>query len=257
MGGSIYSETKMKEQNKIYQLRKRIVDIESFDQADWIAIGDLTDCQHIIEHHPRLLRALGFSDPDYPAAVAAVLKSMNSYHPSSINDVIAFLDENFPEPNKISVSTAISHSKKTVIFTPSVFELPDGNVEEDLVSVMMPFSGFDDVHQGIIKACNGAGFRCQRADDIWEHSTILQDIFSLIYRSSIVIADFSGRNPNVMYEVGVAHTLGKIVVPISQNLEHIPSDLQGHRIQLYLKNGEGISELTAKLTDKLRTIKIS
>jgi hypothetical protein len=241
-------------QQKIYQLRKRIVAIDDFNQADWIAIGDLTDCQYIIENHPRLLRSLGFNDRDYPQAVAEVLRRMFNSHPKSLDDVTDFLDNNYPVANTISVSTAPTQSTTSIVFTPSIFQIPETEVENDLVSVMMPFSGFDDVHQGIIRACNNAGYRCQRADDIWEHATILQDIFSLIYRSKIVIADFSGRNPNVMYEVGIAHTLGKIVIPISQTLEHIPSDLQGHRIQQYLKNSEGINSLERNLTDKLNHI---
>ncbi|HCE2170221.1 TPA: hypothetical protein NGT30_004281 [Vibrio parahaemolyticus] len=239
---------------KIYALRKRIVAIKEFDQADWISIGDITDCQHIIENHPRLLKALGFGDPDYPSAVADVLKSMFTYHRASLDDVIVFLDQNFPLSDRVSVSTAPTQSTKSIVFTPSIFQIPSSEVENDLVSIMMPFAGFDDVHQGLIRACQQAGYRCQRADDIWEHATILQDIFSLIYRSKIVIADFSGRNPNVMYEVGIAHTLGKIVIPISQTLEHIPSDLHGHRVQLYLKNGEGIDTLVSALASKLRNI---
>ncbi|HHG3252317.1 TPA: hypothetical protein ACPVYB_004510 [Vibrio parahaemolyticus] len=243
-----------KHQQKIYALRKRIVAIEAFDQADWITIGDATDCQHIIENHPRLLRSLRFGDDDYPAAVGDVLKSMFTYHRNSLDDVTSFLDSNYPLINNVSVSTAPTESTKSIVFTPNIFQIPSTEVESDLVSIMMPFAGFDDVHQGIVRACAQAGYRCQRADDIWDHSTILQDIFSLIYRSKIVIADFSGRNPNVMYEVGVAHTLGKIVIPISQTLEHIPSDLQGHRIQTYLKNGEGIDKLETALTTKLRSI---
>lgn len=241
-------------QQKIYELRKRIVAIQEFNQADWITIGDLTDCQHIIETHPRLLRALGFGDPDYPSAVASVLKSMFTYHQHSLDDISEFLDQNYPEPNRVSVSTAPTQSTKSIVFTPSIFQIPSSEIESDLVSIMMPFAGFDDVHQGLVRACQQAGYRCQRADDIWEHATILQDIFSLIYRSKIVIADFSGRNPNVMYEVGIAHTLGKIVIPISQTLEHIPSDLHGHRVQLYLKNGEGIDTLVTALSSKLKNI---
>ncbi|MEZ9042657.1 hypothetical protein [Vibrio sp. 10N.247.311.47] len=239
---------------KIYALRKRIVAINTFDQADWITIGDTTDCQHIIENHPRLLRSLSFGDPDYPTAVGDVLKSMFTYHRNSLDDITSFLDRNYPLTGKVSVSTAPTESTKSIVFTPNIFQIPSSEVENDLVSIMMPFAGFDDVHQGIVRACKQAGYRSQRADDIWEHSTILQDIFSLIYRSKIVIADFSGRNPNVMYEVGIAHTLGKIVIPISQTLEHIPSDLHGHRIQTYLKNGEGIDTLQSALTAKLRSI---
>ena len=241
-------------QQKIYALRKRIVAIEGFDQADWITIGDATDCQHIIENHPRLLRALNFGDPDYPSAVGDVLKSMFTYHRNSLDDVTYFLDINHPLTNNVSVSTAPTESTKSIVITPNIYQIPGTEVESDLVSIMMPFAGFDDVHQGIVRACEQAGYRCQRADDIWEHSTILQDIFSLIYRSKIIIADFSGRNPNVMYEVGIAHTLGKIVIPISQTLEHIPSDLHGHRIQTYLKNGEGIDSLEPALAAKLRSI---
>lgn len=243
-----------KHQQKIYDLRKRIVAIEGFDQADWITIGDATDCQHIIENHPRLLRAMSFGDSDYPTAVGDVLKSMFTYHRDSLDDVTSFLDRNYPLANIVSVSTAPTESTKYIVFTPSIFQIPSTEVENDLVSIMMPFAGFDDVHQGIVRACKQAGYRCQRADDIWEHSTILQDIFSLIYRSKVVIADFSGRNSNVMYEVGIAHTLGKIVIPISQTLEHIPSDLQGHRIQTYLKNGEGIDNLVSALASKLKSI---
>ncbi len=175
---------------KIYALRKRIVAIEDFDQADWSTIGDSTDCQHIIENHPRLLRSLRFGDPDYPTAVGDVLKSMFTYHRNSLDDVTNFLDKNYPLTDKVSVSTAPTESTKSIVFTPNIFQIPSTEVESDLVSIMMPFSGFDDVHQGIIRACEHAGYRCQRADDIWEHSTILQDIFSLIYRSKIVIADF-------------------------------------------------------------------
>ncbi|MCL1084436.1 hypothetical protein [Shewanella psychromarinicola] len=149
-------------QQKIYGLRKRIVAIDSFDQADWIAIGDRTDCQHIIENHPRLLRSLDFGDTDYPSAVGAVLKSMYTYQRHAIDDVISFLDEHFPEPNTVSVSTSPTSSTKKVFFIPTIFELPDSEVESDLVSIMMPFAGFDGVHQGIIKACTNAGYRCQR-----------------------------------------------------------------------------------------------
>ncbi|MCT7486360.1 hypothetical protein N5T98_04880 [Aliarcobacter cryaerophilus] len=70
---------------------------------------------------------------------------------------------------------------------------------------------------------------CKRADDIWEDHTFIQDIFSLIYKSKIVIVDFTGKNPNVMYETGIAHTLGKIVI---QNL----ADIQHHRTYPIVKD---------------------
>jgi hypothetical protein len=73
-----------------------------------------------------------------------------------------------------------------------------------------------------------------RADDIWDENEILQDIFSLIYRSSIVVCDFTQQNPNVFYEAGIAHTLGRSVVPISQNEHDVPFDLKHHRYLKYV-----------------------
>lgn len=94
-------------------------------------------------------------------------------------------------------------------------------------------------------ACKSAGFRCLRAADIRENSVIVQDIFSLVFRAQVVVVDFSGKNPNVRYETGIAHTLGKHVFPISQSIDDVPFDLQHHRVLKYLSNGEGLSKITA------------
>jgi hypothetical protein len=94
-----------------------------------------------------------------------------------------------------------------------------------------------------------------RADDFWKNSVIVQDIFELIYRSSVVIVDFSGRNENVFYESGIAHTLGKNVIPITQSIDNIPFDLRHHRHIIYLNNGEGLRELENKLAERLASLK--
>jgi hypothetical protein len=95
---------------------------------------------------------------------------------------------------------------------------------------------------------------CVRVDDIWEDSVIIQDIFSLIFRSHVVVVDFTSKNPNVMYETGIAHTLGKHVVPISQSLDDVPFDIKHHRVLKYLANGEGLAAMSAKLTERLRQV---
>ncbi len=135
---------------------------------------------------------------------------------------------------------------------PSVFRVPAGKTEEDLVSVMMPFdAGFKQTHEAILTACKHNTMRCERADDIWDEPELIQDVFSLIYRSRFVICDFSGRNPNVFYEAGIAHTLGKTVIPIAQSKEDVPFDLGHLRYVKYLPNTEGYAELQRSLTKKL------
>lgn len=156
----------------------------------------------------------------------------------------------------ISTSIDIKEARDMITFSPTVFEIPKKQLVEDMVSVMMPFRlEFDDVLKAIREACSDAGMSCYRVDDIWNNSAIIQDIFELIYCSSIVIVDFSGRNSNVFYEAGVAHTLGKNVIPITQNSDDIPFDLRHHRFLKYLNNKEGLIELRKGLVERLNVLK--
>jgi len=69
-----------------------------------------------------------------------------------------------------------------------------------------------------------------------------------------VVVDFSGKNSNVMYETGIAHTLGKHVVPITQAMADVPFDLQPHRALVYLGNAEGIAAMKKELSKRLATL---
>jgi len=138
---------------------------------------------------------------------------------------------------------------------PQVFTIPTKKINNNLVSVMMPLSQeFQEVYNSIKQSCKDAHMDCQRADDIWKNSVIIQDIFELIFTSKIVIADFTKRNPNVFYEVGIAHTLGKYVIPIAQSMDDIPFDLHHHRVLLYHDNSEGRCELQKVLYSRIMTI---
>ncbi|MBU4556296.1 MAG: hypothetical protein KJ747_05445, partial [Actinobacteria bacterium] len=106
----------------------------------------------------------------------------------------------------------------------------------------------------IREVCAQRGLWCMRVDDLWEESSIVQDIFNLVFRAQIVVVDFTDKNPNVMYETGIAHTLGKHVVPISQSLGDVPFDLTHHRVLTYLNNRQGLGVLGPKLADRLATV---
>lgn len=139
---------------------------------------------------------------------------------------------------------------------PSVFQIPEHEViMPTLASAMMPFSdGFNAVYDTIRQASEGVGLRCRRADDIWENAAIIQDVVALIDRSRMVVCDCSGRNPNVFYEVGIAHTLGREVILITQNDDDIPFDLRHIRYIRYLNNAEGRAELLSSLQNRMQTV---
>lgn len=139
---------------------------------------------------------------------------------------------------------------------PTVFNLSaPPRIDPLQASAMMPFSGgFSAVYEAIVGAAAAVGMKCSRADNIWEHHTIIQDVVSLIDRSRIVICDLSGRNPNVFYEAGISHTLGREVILITQHSDDVPFDLRHIRYIAYLNNAEGLALLQRQLTDRMQTI---
>lgn len=236
---------------RILALREKVV--ANFDFNDWEEVGLLTGLSDLIKSHPRLLRSLSWGDEDYSGNVLQVLKSIAEQDGGALSIFEEHASSKYPdEAQYISAKP----SERKVTFAPSVFQLPENTkIEGDLVALMMPFNAaFSSVHEAIKGACSSAGYRCLRVDDIWEESSVIQDVFNLIFRAHVVVVDFTGKNPNVMYETGIAHTLGKHVVPISQSLEDVPFDINHHRILKYLPNSEGLAAMQSKLADKLRQV---
>ena len=80
--------------------------------------------------------------------------------------------------------------------------------DSSLVAVMMPFdTEYDAVYDTIKEAVSDAGLYCRRVDDIWDSDHIMADVASLLWRAEVIVADLTGRNPNVFYEVGLSHAL--------------------------------------------------
>jgi hypothetical protein len=235
---------------KIIALRQRVV--ANFDASNWEEVGLLTGHSSTIDNYPRLLRSLNWGDEDYGGNVLGVLRQIAEKDPKAFRTFEQYVDERFPgESEYVSAKPA----ERRITFAPNVFAVPDLPLEVDLATVMMPLRAeFAPVYKAIRRACKATSLRCLRADDIWEEATIVQDIFNLVFRAQVVVVDFTGKNPNVMYETGIAHTLGKHVVPISQSLDDVPFDLTHHRVLKYLANDEGLKRLEAKLTARLRQV---
>ena len=198
----------------------------------------------------------GYPDADHEKALAAVNDSLKSYGLKATVDDKTKTARLAPTYGEfVSTATEDRVPEKVITFCPEVFRVPNKQPQERLVSVMMPFKAeFNRTYDAIKDACVAADLSCLRADDIWENTTFIQDIFELLYCSRVVVVDFSGKNPNVMYETGVAHTLGKHVIPITQSIEDVPSDLRHHRVLKYLPNTEGYAVLKDSLEGRLRRL---
>ena len=103
---------------------------------------------------------------------------------------------------------------------------------------IMPFGGwFDAYYTSIYKpAIEAAGLNPCRADDLSRPSSIINDIWEYTKSAKLILADLTGKNPNVFYELGLAHALAKPAILIAASMDDVPFDLRALRVLEYDKN---------------------
>lgn len=136
-----------------------------------------------------------------------------------------------------------------------VFDVEHGKEELRQVALMMPFKPqFDEVHRAICDLINYHGIGCWRGDNISAHDHVMQDVVNLISASAVVICDITNENPNVFYEMGIAHTLGKKVIIIAQDTSELPFNIRHLRIIRYSCDEWGLKKLQDELDDRLSQV---
>jgi hypothetical protein len=103
--------------------------------------------------------------------------------------------------------------------SPNLFKCDPEDLDPTLVFVLMPFkSNLTRIYKTIVKpTIESIGeLRCMRADDYATSNAVIKDISEGICKSRFVVADITGSNPNVMYELGVSHALKKDVIILTE-----------------------------------------
>lgn len=114
--------------------------------------------------------------------------------------------------------------------------------------VIMPFgSSLDRVYIKVFKkAIVNTRLIPIRADEIYSHRRIISDIWDSIKSTRVILAELTGKNANVLYELGLAHALGKPVIIVTSNLDDVPFDLRDIRCICYDKNQPDWGELLSQ-----------
>lgn len=156
-----------------------------------------------------------------------------------------------PEINNSDVLIETTNTKQHPIFPKS----HNANVNFN-VFMLMPFSDsfFENYRTHIKPLLLSLNLSSGTAGDIFDNQPIISDIWENIRNSKIIVADCTGKNPNVFYEVGLAHAIGKETILIAQNLSDIPFDLQHLRVIVYDNTSHGIEILKSKLEGVVKTI---
>jgi len=118
----------------------------------------------------------------------------------------------------------------------------------------MPFSReFDNVFYAIRDAATAIGAKLERADRPLTAEIISQRIYSGIENADLILADLTDRNPNVIYEVGYAHALGKPAAFLAPDIQDVPFDLRIYPILTYSISSP-VSELVARIKPYLKSV---
>lgn len=116
--------------------------------------------------------------------------------------------------------------------------------------VIMPFDPeFEAVYSDLIKpSLENSGYEVNRADSLMNQQNILKDIIRQIANADLVVAELTALNPNVFYELGIAHALRKRTVLLTQSIDDLPFDLRSYRVVSYSIRFDEIGKLAEALT---------
>lgn len=131
--------------------------------------------------------------------------------------------------------------------------------------VVMPIGRQDDgsfekhqeIYQHLIQPAVEAAHLdliCLRADEIRKTGSIIREIMDEIADADVVIADLTGGNPNVFYELGVRHALAGRSIMITQDLDKVPFDLRPYRVIQYDPSLKGAAEFREELLHYLQNV---
>lgn len=143
-------------------------------------------------------------------------------------------------------------------------ELPGGVDESagrqflDTCFVMMPFGQWMDSYyrEVYIPSIKEAGLEPIRADELFSTGSVIEQIWEQISRAKVLLADLTGKNANVFYELGLAHAAQKPVVFTTGNLEDVPFDLRHLRVAVYdIRDPSWGEKLKSTLTVYLKAAK--
>jgi hypothetical protein len=172
-----------------------------------------------------------------------------------------------PEPEFFALRTRISQLEGENETLRDMVEAVSRDKQENAVKkfeaaknrvfVIMPFDhDFDDVWLGAIRqASEDGGFASLRVDQVSLSSWITDDVEEFIDKSNTIIADITGSNPNVMFELGFALAKGKDAIIISQHREtdKVPFDISGIRRIEYQNSWQGVEDLARKIKGYLQS----
>ncbi len=188
-----------------------------------------------------------------PSSAEAPNERVAPDHSDNLNDAIleirsqlAFLVKRVLEREEVHSSSPVKFNRAAPFLG-----LAADAVDPEKAFVIMPYSQdwSSGVEALISQVCLASGFR-QEIAKYSDGRMIIHDIWRGITGSAVVIADLTGANPNVAYEVGLSDAIGREAVLITQTVD-VPVDFRGARLIVYENTIPGSHRLREELQNRL------
>jgi len=191
-----------------------------------------------------------------PAALTALARQNNELAPGQLQRPISeTMRKEIADQVKEAVRSFLSDESTE---PSSVRNSVEPEVDPRLCFVVMPFGSeeLNIVYEDFVRPTleNDCELNCQRGDDLFGSGAIMDDIRRSIERACLVVADLTGKNANVFYEVGIAHTLDKQVLLLAQSMSDVPFDLRHRRVLLYDYSPRGCKKLEQHLAENVKAM---
>jgi hypothetical protein len=174
----------------------------------------------------------------------------------NLNDRLILNEERWRDVNHLLLrneyignNTPITNSRQTYY---SDFLKANGITQNDLlidnrlVFILTPFhDNYSEDYKVIRETCTQSGFNAYRGDENYIKGDIFPEMLKLIVKANLIIANVNGRNPNVLYELGIAQALDKPVILISSEPDKLPIDIKSKRFLVY-RNYTELQEMIRK-----------
>jgi hypothetical protein len=161
----------------------------------------------------------------------------------SLNEKLVGTEGRWRDANHLLISTQNSQ-RADIAFRPELspnsllqsagLTPADIQVDANLVFVLTPFHRKYKGHfDAVAEVCRQYKFKVLRGDEEYIAGDVFPHILKLIATAHLVIAIADGRNPNVFYELGVAHAFGKPTILIARAPTDVPFDIRARRVIFY------------------------
>lgn len=212
----------------------------------------------IIVDQPRYFESKGWSD---------FLKGqLNCISPVSVYFPVAYLslkNDELKEAHRKVAELLVRPTeedidrKRRIVRVNPIYRGRDFLIEPDLCFVLMEFKPpYIGIYDSLIKpTVEGEGFQCLKSDDIFTTASVIEDVWANINKATLIIAEISSCNPNVMYELGICHTIGKDVMMITQHPNEIPFNFRHMRCYPYKNDIPGCEGLKRNIKSLIQHIK--